>query len=236
MYCLVDRFLRTAKAKIYCSEWSISLEFFGNTVKFNMSENAKLPCGQHSVNFLDLLDPLIHEVNNIASKDPLEIVLCNSITKSRLTALENVAGTQKKLTRKLNALEQSKSYMSGGFSHLRRDSNSKKIPSILQAPELELKPLPLNLKYAFLGKDDTLPVIISSKLTATEEEQLVNLLKKNKKAIGWTLADILGISPSICTHKIHTEEDKKSVRQPQRRLNPPMMDVVKQEIIKLKDA
>ncbi|CAN6716366.1 unnamed protein product [Malus baccata var. baccata] len=33
------------------------------------------------------------------------------------------------------------------------------------APKLELKPIPEHLKYAFLGKDETLPVIISSQLS-----------------------------------------------------------------------
>ncbi len=113
---------------------------------------------------------------------------------------------------------------------------TKQLPFVLQEPELELKPLPQNLKYAYVGDGNTLPVIISAKLTTSEEEKLVNLFKFHKKAIGWTLADIPGISPSICTHKKHIVEDKRPIRQPQRRLNPPMMEVVKKEIIKLKDA
>ena len=40
-------------------------------------------------------------------------------------------------------------------------SNEKRLPSILQAPTLELKPLPGHLKYVFLGEEDTLPVIIA---------------------------------------------------------------------------
>ena len=39
-------------------------------------------------------------------------------------------------------------------------------PSSIEPPQLELKPLPENLKYAFLGPSNTLPVIISSCLTA----------------------------------------------------------------------
>ncbi|XP_068344154.1 uncharacterized protein, partial [Pyrus communis] len=42
--------------------------------------------------------------------------------------------------------------------------------SVVQAPSLELKPLPDHLKYVFLGKGETLPVIISSSLTAMEED------------------------------------------------------------------
>jgi hypothetical protein len=38
------------------------------------------------------------------------------------------------------------------------------IPSSVQPPKLDLKPLPFNLKYSFLGENETFPVIISSKL------------------------------------------------------------------------
>jgi len=69
-----------------------------------------------------------------------------------------------------------------------------------------LKTLPDNLKYAFLGKNNTLPVIISNKLTEDQEERLVEVLKKYKEAIGWSIADIKGISPSICMHMIILEE------------------------------
>ncbi|KAL9399565.1 hypothetical protein Peur_008526 [Populus x canadensis] len=115
-------------------------------------------------------------------------------------------------------------------------SHKKLLPSILQAPELELKPLPDNLKYVFISDNNTLPVIIASGLTNTQEEKLVKLLCDHKTAIGWTLADIKGISPSMCMHHILLEDNVKPTREMQRRLNPPMMEVVKAEILKLLDA
>ncbi|KAM2019958.1 hypothetical protein ACFX1T_022699 [Malus domestica] len=74
-------------------------------------------------------------------------------------------------------------------------STNKLLPSIIQAPILELKPLPSHLKYIFLGENETLPAIISSSLTAQEEEKLLRVLKEFKSALGWTLADIKGIKP-----------------------------------------
>ncbi|KAL9346349.1 hypothetical protein Peur_061202 [Populus x canadensis] len=115
-------------------------------------------------------------------------------------------------------------------------SHKKLLPSILQAPELELKPLPDNLKYVFIGDNNTLPVIIAKGLTNMQEEKLVKLLCDHKTAIGWTLADIKGISPSMCMHHILLEDNAKPTREMQRRLNPPMMEVVKAEILKLLDA
>jgi hypothetical protein len=92
--------------------------------------------------------------------------------------------------------------------------SEKLLPSIVQAPVAELKPLPDHLKYAFLGEKETLSVIISSKLNESQEEKLVAVLKKYKSAIGWTIADIKGISPSTCTHRILLEGEEKPCRQP----------------------
>ena len=115
-------------------------------------------------------------------------------------------------------------------------STDKDVPSVIKAPVLELKPLLDYLKYAYLGENETLLVIVSSALTYTQEQRLVSVLKEHKTAIGWTLADIKGISPTTCVHRILLEEGTKPTREAQRRLNPPMMEVVKKEVIKLLDC
>ncbi|RVW67230.1 Retrovirus-related Pol polyprotein from transposon opus [Vitis vinifera] len=45
-----------------------------------------------------------------------------------------------------------------------------------------------------------------------------------------------GISPLICMHHIYMEEGAKPTRQPQRRLNPHMQEVVRAEVLKLLQA
>ncbi|MCI36708.1 hypothetical protein A2U01_0057931, partial [Trifolium medium] len=57
-----------------------------------------------------------------------------------------------------------------------------------------------------------------------------------KKAIAWQMADIKGISPTVCMHIILLEETAKNSVECQRRLNPIMKEVVKKEIIKWLDA
>jgi len=93
-------------------------------------------------------------------------------------------------------------------------------PSIVSSPKLELKPLPNSPKYVFLGPKETLPVIISSLLFGDQEKELIHILSDHKGAIGWSVADLKGISPTICVHRIHLEDDAKPVRQMQCRLNP----------------
>ncbi|KAL6335115.1 hypothetical protein AAG906_027175 [Vitis piasezkii] len=82
-------------------------------------------------------------------------------------------------------------------------------------PKLVLKPLPVDLKYAYLEEDEKCPVVVSSTLTSDQEDR---------------------ISPLVCTHHIYMEEDAKLVRQPQRRLNPHMQEVVRGEVLKLLQA
>lgn len=61
--------------------------------------------------------------------------------------------------------------------------------SAFEAPKLELKPLPQERKYAFLGKAKTCHVIISSKVNFTQESELLKVIKLHKDALGWAIAD-----------------------------------------------
>ncbi|GJZ48353.1 reverse transcriptase domain-containing protein [Tanacetum coccineum] len=103
-------------------------------------------------------------------------------------------------------------------------------------PNLELKDLPSHLEYAFLEGDDKLPVIIAKNLKDEDKTALIKVLKSHKHAIAWKISDIKGIDPQFCTHKILMEENAKPVVQHQRRVNPKIHEVIKQEVIKLLDA
>nr|GEU69242.1 reverse transcriptase domain-containing protein [Tanacetum cinerariifolium] len=103
-------------------------------------------------------------------------------------------------------------------------------------PEVELKDLPPHLEYAFLEGDDKFPVIIAKDLSVEEKTALITVLKSHKRAIAWKLFDIKGIDLEFCTHKILLEEDFEPAVQHQRRVNPKIYDVIKQEVIKLLDA
>ncbi|GJQ89402.1 reverse transcriptase domain-containing protein [Tanacetum coccineum] len=103
-------------------------------------------------------------------------------------------------------------------------------------PDLELKDLPSHLEYAFLEGDEKLPVIIAKNLKDGHKTALIKVLKSHKHAIAWKISDIKGIDPQFCTHKILMEENAKPVVQHQRRVNPKIHEVIKQEVIKLLDA
>ncbi|RDX98685.1 Retrovirus-related Pol polyprotein from transposon 17.6, partial [Mucuna pruriens] len=66
--------------------------------------------------------------------------------------------------------------------------------------------------YAYLDNNQQLPVIIANNLHREQEEKLLQVLRHHKKAIGWKLSDLLGISPSIYMHKILLEEEARPIR------------------------
>ncbi|RVW67355.1 Transposon Ty3-I Gag-Pol polyprotein [Vitis vinifera] len=105
-----------------------------------------------------------------------------------------------------------------------------------EIPKLNLKPLPVELKYTYLEENNQCPVVISSSLTSHQENCLMEVLKRCKKAIGWQISDLKGISPLVCTHHIYMEEEAKPIRQFQRRLNPHLQEVVRAEVLKLLQA
>jgi hypothetical protein len=77
---------------------------------------------------------------------------------------------------------------------------------------------------------------VSDELSPGEMDKLLNLLRKLKKVIGYSISDLKGISPDFCTHRIPLEEQCKTVVEPQRRLSHTIREVVKKEVIKLLDV
>jgi len=100
-------------------------------------------------------------------------------------------------------------------------------------PPIELKPLHVGLRYAFLNSDKETPVIISDKLNDKETAKLIAVLKKHRLVFGYSLQDLKAISPMLCTHRIPIDPASTPSREPQRRLNNAMREVMKKEVLKL---
>ena len=69
-----------------------------------------------------------------------------------------------------------------------------------------------------------------------QEQQLLEILRRNEDVIGSTLMDLKGLDPSLYTHCIFLEDESRPVREAQRRLNPKVWDVVKEENLKWLNA
>ncbi|XP_070022474.1 uncharacterized protein [Nicotiana sylvestris] len=155
------------------------------------------------------------------------VYLDDSLEKA-LILLDSL-GADEEVEEMMHILDTSCAYMQGihPFEPLNRPEGPPPKPSIEEAPKLELKPLPPHLQYAYLGDSDTLPVIVSSDLSKLQEEKLLRVLREHKRALGWTMSDIKGISPAFCMHKILMEDGHKPSVERQRRLNPIMKEVVR---------
>ena len=82
----------------------------------------------------------------------------------------------------------------------------------IEHQNLDLKPLPIELKYAYLEEGEQCQVVISSLLNASQESNLLDILRKYKQAIGWKNFYQKGISLLVCTCHIYMEEESKLVR------------------------
>lgn len=210
------------------------MEFDGEVIRFNIFEAMRYPSDVHSVSAIDVIDSLAQQMFDISGKDGLEIAVRECLDRDTCMSalLEWVLETD--LEENLAALNSIQLKSRYELSYIELPIvNERPLPSVVQAPTLELKQLPEHLKYVYLGDNETLPVIIAADLAPVQEENLIRVLRDHMLAIGWAIADIKGISPSTCIHRILLEEGAKPTREAQRRLNPPMMEVVKNEILKL---
>ncbi|XP_009785415.2 uncharacterized protein [Nicotiana sylvestris] len=198
-------------------------------VIFNVQQFMRRPNEYANCSLVEAVDVILQEDDvTLIAKDPLEACLTNLEEMDGEGLAEWVMALEGQVFWKrepqLESLE------------LEKRATPPAKPSVEEPPKLELKPLPAYLRYVFLGPDSTLPVIISSDLLYMQVEQLLQVLQESKTVIGWTMADIKGISPTFCMHKILLEEGHKPSREHQRRLNPNMKEVVKKEVIKWLDA
>jgi hypothetical protein len=74
---------------------------------------------------------------------------------------------------------------------------------------------------------------INPDLSNTETRPLMNLLIEHKEAFAWDYMDMKGIPSELCTHHIYIKEECQPIFQPQRRMNPNLKEIVKEELHKL---
>ncbi|RVW41521.1 Retrovirus-related Pol polyprotein from transposon 17.6 [Vitis vinifera] len=213
-------FLATANALINCRNGLMQLSFGNMTVEMNVFNLCKQPMDHDDVENEEacLIEALVQEHTEKLMEENIDEFF-STIVKEECVQV---------------ATEWKEKYTIQSLNSVENDEESKKEEVEISKPEL--KPLPHGLKYVYLEANEEKPVVISATLTEEQEMKLLKVLKENKRAIGWSISDLKGINPLICTHHIYLEENAKPVRQPQRRLNPLMQDVVRNEVLKLLDA
>ncbi|XP_075475256.1 uncharacterized protein LOC142505999 [Primulina tabacum] len=173
-------FLATGKALIDVQEGKLRLRVGEEEITFDVFNALKHTLHSDSCYRIDAVDALVSDYVQDALGDPLEATLTTELEdddldeeKAEIVAYFNANPPWRRPMRmKLEDLGE------------HRDLTPPK-SSIEEPPTLELKPLPPHLKYIFLGKNNTLPVIISAALTDAMEEKLLQVLKEHKRAFAW---------------------------------------------------
>ncbi|CAN6716301.1 unnamed protein product [Malus baccata var. baccata] len=162
-------FMKTARTKIDVFNGTLTMEFDGEVINFNLSDSMKYPSENHSCFAIDVIDSLVQDHFENLNDDTLELVIARGMDKQDVEAST-------------------------------METHGMHITSLAVSPSDEV--------IEMVAALESLP----------------------------SQTDIKGISPTTCMHRILLEEGSKTSREAQRRLNPPMMEVVKKEVIKLLDC
>ena len=216
-------FLATGRAMIDVRRGELKLRVQEDEVKFNVFEAVRHPEESDTCFMTETIEAIVSSKSGLT--DPLEASLVQSDS-------ENLGEEAEEYVKWMDSFEPNRRKY---FESL-GENTKMPMPSVEQPPKMEQKPLPSHLKYAYLRTTSTLPVIISASLIAVEEDKLLRVLRDHKNALGWSLADLKGIHPSMCMHRILLEDDHKPSVEAQGRLNPTMKEVVRKEVLKWLDT
>ena len=77
---------------------------------------------------------------------------------------------------------------------------------------------------------------INTRLSENQQKNLLKVLKKQVGEFTCEYIDMKGIHPDTCINHIYMDASISPIRQPQRRMNPSLKDIVQEELQKLLDA
>ncbi|KAF5451940.1 hypothetical protein F2P56_026994 [Juglans regia] len=179
-------FLATANALINCRNGLMKLSYGNMTLEVNIFHIAKQPKDDDESHKIYMINSLMDSGVSIAHDfDSLEYFIVNFEFDS-ISDPSNVVDICAIFYRTLDYGTQA---WQPKLEEL-PEKDEKQIPSTVEAPKIELKPLPKGLKHAFPGPGDTFPVIISYELSESQGEKLILNLSDHKSALGWSIADI----------------------------------------------
>ena len=146
-------FLNTRKAIIDVHEGKITLRVGDESVEFVMPRLMKYPIEEEFCMRVEVVDECVREVN--LNKEILDKILESEVDSEPSQEVTFVK------------------------PEILMRSDNPTPPSIVKPPKLELKLLPTHLRYTFLGEGNTLPIIISNKLSIDQEKRVRKCLSLN---------------------------------------------------------
>nr|GEU67537.1 DNA-directed DNA polymerase [Tanacetum cinerariifolium] len=236
---LKKSFLKIGRALIDVFEGELTLRVGKEAITFNLDQTSR-----YSANYSDMMAKRIDVIDMACEEYSQEVLgLFDVISSGNPTPYYDliVFITSPTLTSFRNSdilLEEVDAFLAieDDPTSPEDDPTSPEVDQSYLDPEGDML-----LLEAFLNDDPSLPpptqgYYLPKGLSMEEKTTLITVLKSHKRAITWKLSDIKGIDPEFCTHKILMEEDFEPAVQYQRRVNPKIHDVIKQEVLKLLDA
>ncbi|XP_023763984.2 uncharacterized protein LOC111912477 [Lactuca sativa] len=187
-------FLKTSKTKIDVYNGTLSMEFDGEVINFNVHEEKKVPSDVQSVNFVNMIQPLAEKSLNSTNNDFMELVLSQKLDRYKAKELAKECGINEEVLEILK-FKDDKHMWIDGREVKPPTTKAKFLPPVEQAQDSRAKTPPDPIKLIHVEKESTQPVINSNKLSKKEESELITLLNKYQKRTTWTISDIKGLSP-----------------------------------------
>ncbi|XP_058764184.1 uncharacterized protein LOC131637603 [Vicia villosa] len=187
-------FLETGRCMIDIENGTMTLKVYDEELKINVRSTMKHKEDVGTNHSVEVINQIV--ADNIQSsfpESPLERVLCLSTEEMEESDNEK----EKEILALLDAQPPWLKSKPHRWEDLRGSPETEGEKENKTGTSSELKQLPVNLKYVFLESGEKCPAIINSKLNEKDEEKLIQVLKKHRSAIGWTIEDIKGISPTM---------------------------------------
>ena len=164
-------FLATGRAMIDVQRGELKLRVQNDEVKFNVFTDVRHPVESDKCIMIETVKAIVSSQSG--PTDPLETSLVQSES-------EELGEEVKEYVKWMDSFQPNRRKYYEPLGEIAQTS----VPSFLQPPKMEQKPLPSHLRYAYLGDASTLPVIISTSLIAAEEDKLLRVLRDHKDAFG----------------------------------------------------
>ncbi|XP_024024964.1 uncharacterized protein LOC112092621 [Morus notabilis] len=171
-------FLATANALINCRNGLMKISLGNMTLEVNIFHIQKQPRDDKKCHQTFMIDTLVEEeVLPQSNSEDLENLLQNSESESSDPCEVATISTIFK-----ESQDRGTKFGPPCFQELPIEGEKLK-SSTEEAPKVKLAQPPEGLKDAFLGDEDTFPVIISSKIDPLQEQRLIDILKERNSRI-----------------------------------------------------
>nr|XP_027118936.1 uncharacterized protein LOC113736246 [Coffea arabica] len=152
-------FMSTAQTKIDVNRGTLSMKFDGEIVHFNIFDTMKYPSNSNfnSIFSVSAVDPAVREVFETVCRDELEVALTKHLELETIPEIEWSEDLKCTIGALHSLPTSTKRYEISPIFIL--ESHQRVLPSVVQAPVLELEPLLEHLKYAYLDDNETFQIL-----------------------------------------------------------------------------